>query len=131
MLVADLSDDLQYVFQSDNLRTDNPGVSAFDTIGAVNYLFYATGEKSKLGGRIEWWKADGVSFNEFTIGWNYNVLNEPGDPAGMAARLGPGHRPRRRHVCDRRGLVVLVRHELGRRAPDERTEARGSLALPD
>ena len=66
--MADLSDKLQYVFQSDNLRTDNPGVSAFDTIGAVNYLFYTIGDKSKLGGRIEWWKADGVSFNEFTIG---------------------------------------------------------------
>jgi hypothetical protein len=74
VLVADLSEDLQYVLQSDNLRTDNPGVSAFDTIGAVNYLFYNTGEKSKLGGRIEWWKADGVSFQEFTVGWNYNVL---------------------------------------------------------
>ncbi len=74
VLVADLSEDLQYVFQSDNVRTDNPGVSAYDTIGAVNYLFYNTSEKSKLGGRIEWWKADGVSFNEFTIGWNYNAL---------------------------------------------------------
>ncbi len=74
VLLADLSEDLQYVFQSDNLRTDNPGVSAFDTIGAVNYLFYSVGEKSKLGGRIEWWKADGISFNEFTIGWNYNAL---------------------------------------------------------
>jgi hypothetical protein len=74
VLLADLSEDLQYVFQSDNLRTDNPGVSAFDTIGAVNYLFYSVGDKSKLGGRIEWWKADGISFNEFTIGWNYNAL---------------------------------------------------------
>lgn len=26
-------------------------------------LFCAVGEKSKLGGRIEWWKADGVSFH--------------------------------------------------------------------
>ncbi len=74
VLLADVSDDLQYVFQSDNLRTDNPGVSAFDTIGAVNYLFYSVTDSSKLGGRIEWWKADGVSFNEFTIGWNYNAL---------------------------------------------------------
>jgi len=74
VLIADVSDDLQYVFQSDNLRTDNPGVSAFDTIGAVNYLFYTVGEKSKLGSRIEWWKADGVSYQELTLGWNYNLL---------------------------------------------------------
>ncbi|MGD9635050.1 MAG: outer membrane beta-barrel protein [Pirellulales bacterium] len=74
VVIADLSDNLQYVFQSDNLRTDNPGVNAFDTIGAVNYLFYTVGEKSKLGGRIEWWKADGVSYQELTLGWNYNAL---------------------------------------------------------
>jgi hypothetical protein len=75
VMIAALSDELQYVFQSDNLRTDNPGVSAFDTIGAVNFHVYGATEKSKLGGRIEWWKADGVSFQEFTIGWNYNALS--------------------------------------------------------
>ena len=74
VVVADVSDNLQYVFQSDDLRTNNPGVNQFDTIGAVNYLFYKLNDKSKLGGRIEWWKADGTSYNELTIGWNYNAL---------------------------------------------------------
>jgi len=74
VLIADVSDDLQYVFESDNLRTDNSGVSALDTSGAVNYLFYTVGQKSKLDGRIEWWKADGVSYQELTLGSNYNLL---------------------------------------------------------
>jgi Putative beta-barrel porin-2, OmpL-like. bbp2 len=74
VLITDLSDKLQYVFESDNLRTDNPGVSKYDTIGAVNYLFYTVSDRAKLGGRIEWWKADGVSYNEFTVGVNFNPL---------------------------------------------------------
>jgi hypothetical protein len=36
----------------------------------VNYLFYKLSDKAKLGGRYEWWKADGVSFNEVTGGVN-------------------------------------------------------------
>jgi hypothetical protein len=66
----DLNDCWQYVLQSDYIRTSNDGVSEFDTIGAVNYLFYKVSDKAKLGGRMEWWKADGVSFYEATAGVN-------------------------------------------------------------
>jgi hypothetical protein len=68
--VNDINDCWQYVLQSDYIRTDNPGVSQYDTIGAVNYLFYKVSDKAKLGSRYEWWKADGVSFNEVTLGVN-------------------------------------------------------------
>jgi hypothetical protein len=68
--VNDLNDCWQYVLQSDYIDTDNEGVSEFETIGAVNYLFYKLNDKAKLGGRYEWWKADGVSFNEATVGVN-------------------------------------------------------------
>ncbi len=71
--VNDINDCWQYVLQSDYIRTDNPGVSQYDTIGAVNYLFYKLNDKTKLGGRYEWWKADGVSYNEVTGGVNFQV----------------------------------------------------------
>jgi len=66
----DINDCWQYVLQSDYLDTDNEGVSEFETIGLVNYLFYKVSDKVKVGGRYEWWKADGVSFNEATAGVN-------------------------------------------------------------
>jgi hypothetical protein len=68
--INDLNHCWQYVLQSDYLRTDNPGESQFDTIGLVNYLFYKVNDTTKVGGRYEWWKADGVSFHEATVGVN-------------------------------------------------------------
>ena len=75
VLIADLTDNLEYVAQSDLVRTDNPGVSQFDTIGLNQYLFYGLTDVLKVGGRAEWWKADGVSFNEVTGGVNIQALS--------------------------------------------------------
>ena len=75
VLTADLTDNLQYVAQSDLVRTDNPGVSQYDTIGLNQYLFYSLNDWLKVGGRAEWWKADGVSFNEVTGGVNIQALS--------------------------------------------------------
>ena len=75
VLVADLTDNLQYVGQSDLLRTDNPGVSQIDTIGLNQYLFYSLTDTLKVGGRAEWWKKDGVSYNEITGGVNIQALS--------------------------------------------------------
>jgi hypothetical protein len=70
-----LTERLQYIFQSDYLRTDNPGVSQFDTIGINQYLIYKLNDFVSAGGRAEWWKADGVSFNEVTGGFNFHLLS--------------------------------------------------------
>jgi len=67
--------DWEYVLQSDYCRTDNPGVSEFDTIGACNYVFYNVNDKTRAGTRAEWWKADGVSFYEVTAGVNFKVVD--------------------------------------------------------
>ena len=75
VLIGDLTDKLQYVAQSDMLRTDNFPTSNFDTIGLNQYLLYRYSDLIGLGGRIEWWKADGVSFYEATTGVNINVLD--------------------------------------------------------
>ena len=74
MTVA-LTDNLQYIAQSDMIDTSNPGVSEFDTVGLVQYLVYELTDVVSTGGRMEWWKADGVSFYEATGGFNFQVLD--------------------------------------------------------
>ena len=44
---------------------------AGDSTGLINYLFYEIDAKWKAGTRLEWYKADGVSYNTFTYGVNY------------------------------------------------------------
>lgn len=75
VLTATLTEKLQYVAQSDYLRTDNPGISTFDTIGLNQYLFYSVTDWGKAGVRGEWWKADGVSFYEVSVGLNIKPLS--------------------------------------------------------
>lgn len=64
---------LQYAMQVDVLRTDNPGISTYDTLGLNNYLFYRLTDRLRLGGRQEWWKADGISFYEVSGGLNVSL----------------------------------------------------------
>lgn len=76
VLVADLTDNLQYVGQSDLLdATDNPNAGQIETIGINQYLFYTLTDTLKLGGRCEWWKRDGTSYNEITGGVNIQALS--------------------------------------------------------
>jgi hypothetical protein len=75
VLVASLTDNLQYIAQSDLLDTSNPGVSEFDTVGLNQYLLYSLNDVIGIGGRMEWWKADGVSFYEATSGLNIKLLS--------------------------------------------------------
>jgi hypothetical protein len=70
MLNLALTDRLTYVLQNDVVSTSNPGVSEFDTCSVNNYLIYRWSDLLAFGGRMEWWKADGVSFYEATGGVN-------------------------------------------------------------
>ena len=74
VVTVDATEKLQYVAQSDLIRTDNPGVSEFDTVGINQYLFYSVADDVRLGTRMEWWKADGVSFNAVTAGVNFTII---------------------------------------------------------
>ncbi len=78
------SDKLMSVHQFDVLNTSGvpsvvaPGGPNFavngiagDSTGLINYLFYEIDSKWKAGTRLEWYKADGVSYNTFTYGVNY------------------------------------------------------------
>lgn len=62
-----ISDKLNYVFQSDLLRV---GSTQSETIGVNQYLFYNINDCLALGGRVEWWKSDGVDNEVYTYGLN-------------------------------------------------------------
>jgi hypothetical protein len=77
VISAALTDDLTYVFQSDVLHTNQNNFGAAiplgdttNTVGINQYLIYAISERLGIGGRAEWWKADGVSYYELTAGLN-------------------------------------------------------------
>ena len=77
-IVADIAvtDELNYVFQSDILRAED-----YDTVGINQYLLYAISDRVGAGARYEWWKADGSSVNAITTGLNIrpcgNVVLRP------------------------------------------------------
>lgn len=77
-----ISDKWHYVLQSDLVATNGfigltddrqnvfiPG-EMNDQVGINQYLFYTISPKLAAGVRAEWWKSDGVSFNEVTYGLN-------------------------------------------------------------
>ena len=72
---------LEYVLQSDLIRVNNPNIIQYDTFGLTNYLYYRLTDNIRVGSRLEWWKADGISYNEVTSGLNValtkNLLVRP------------------------------------------------------
>ena len=75
-----LTDSINYVLQSDWVDIDpiddNGGaVGANDQIGLNQYLFYTYNDILTFGSRIEWWKSDGQSFQEYTSGVNVKLLD--------------------------------------------------------
>ncbi len=94
---AQLTDKLEYVIQSDmvSIGQVNPNGIApgglpggnvnvplgNDQVGINQYMFYTINDCLSVGGRMEWWKTDGVSFHELTGGINYkphaNVIIRP------------------------------------------------------
>lgn len=75
-----VTDKFMVVSQFDVLNTNGGGnladplsLTAGDSIGFINYAFYQLSDKLKAGARQEWYKADGVSYNTFTYGVNYQA----------------------------------------------------------
>ena len=65
-----LSDNLNYVVQSDLNDFDSVGGGRRETIGLNQYLFYTLSDRVAVGGRAEWWKVDGASVYAYTAGVN-------------------------------------------------------------
>jgi len=75
VLTVGLTDNLQYIAQSDLLNITNPGEVEDETIGINQYLIYKFSDLISTGGRVEWWKLNGTSYNEVTGGFNIHVLD--------------------------------------------------------
>jgi Putative beta-barrel porin-2, OmpL-like. bbp2 len=77
--IADVTDSLQYVLQSDWVTTDgyNGQVGYHEQDFGINqYLFYTLSDRWKAGCRMEWWKSNGFTYKtasiyELTGGINY------------------------------------------------------------
>ncbi len=70
-----ITDKLNYIAQSDLVTTNvdaiADGGSTYHTIGINQYLIYWMSDRVGFGGRAEWWKANGISYYETTLGFNY------------------------------------------------------------
>jgi hypothetical protein len=64
-----LSDRLNYILQSDMLQLNDAANQ--EDVGINQYLIYTVNDCWGVGGRVEWWKRDGVSYNAATFGVNY------------------------------------------------------------
>ncbi|MGC3972075.1 MAG: outer membrane beta-barrel protein [Pirellulales bacterium] len=101
-----LTDKMTMVQQFDLLATNNGGLGntfqtngiANNSVGATNYIFYQLTDRVATGGRTEWYKADGISYQTYTTGLNIkltpNMIIRPevrrndsnGDPNGLFNR---------------------------------------------
>ncbi len=78
VLESELTDNLEYAFQSDYFIADDAFAVAGDTIeefGVNQYLYYFLSDGVAVGGRLEWWNSNGPtgtsqSYYEITGGVN-------------------------------------------------------------
>ena len=68
-----LTDNFNYVFQSDYLNVDGPVFN--EDLGINQYLIYNYNDILSFGTRIEWWRNDGVSHYGYTSGVNIKLLD--------------------------------------------------------
>jgi Putative beta-barrel porin-2, OmpL-like. bbp2 len=75
-----LSENWQYVFQSDYVNTnfETPSGNDNEDVGVNQYLFYTLNDCWKVGSRAEWWKSNNVtgdaqSFYQVAAGLNYHA----------------------------------------------------------
>lgn len=82
ILTVNLTDRLTSVSQLDWLDTNlgSSGNAGFATtgitnnsVGAIQYFFYTLTDRVSLGSRVEWYKADGISYQTYTSGINWKV----------------------------------------------------------
>jgi len=86
VLDTNLSDKLNYVFQTDYLRVDSTGE---DNFGINQYLLYTLNDCVGLGARMEWWKGDVLT----GYAPHGGVLPAAGSLSYYAATFGANIRP--------------------------------------
>ncbi|MFG0289884.1 MAG: outer membrane beta-barrel protein [Rhodopirellula sp. JB044] len=79
-----LSDNLQYIFQSDVLESeDATGATARSTFGINQYLLYSINDCLAIGGRFEWYNHDGI----FDDGGDPAIANNGGDVYSLTSGI--------------------------------------------
>ncbi len=100
VLDLNLTEKLNYVFQSDYLRasavtTNKVLTGKEDNVGINQYLFYNISDCVALGGRMEWWKGDTITGFEPHDG----TLPASGSHSYYEATAGVNVRPHANFVC--------------------------------
>lgn len=80
VLDMELTDDLNYVIQSDYVDTDAAtgplGLAGDEQYGVNQYLIRKLNDTFSLGARYEWWNVSGVSVNDVTLGLNVKLMDD-------------------------------------------------------
>ena len=71
-----LTDKLSYIILSDMVELDQPAGEHRDAYSFVNYLLYTLTDNVKVGGRLEWWKNNGISHYDATLGFNLSGVGK-------------------------------------------------------
>jgi hypothetical protein len=75
-IVADVTvtEKLKYVFQTDYVDTDQKAGAEYETVGINQYLIYDITDTVSVGGRGEWFRANGTDYYDLTAGVNWQLL---------------------------------------------------------
>ena len=80
VLDMELSDNVNYVIQSDYLDTDSTtgplGLAGDEQYGVNQYLIGKINDTLSVGTRFEWWNVSGVSVYDITLGLNVKVMDD-------------------------------------------------------
>ena len=69
-----ITENLNYVIQSDYTDIEDDNNTTSDTIGVNQYLFYTLNDFVGLGTRFEWWEAATTNYYAATVGANFQLL---------------------------------------------------------
>jgi len=74
-----VTDNLNYILQSDLVQTNSPATGPFaapgEDVGINQYLIYTVSDTVGVGSRVEWWKRDGNSQYAATFGVNVKLMD--------------------------------------------------------
>ena len=80
VLDMEVSDNVNYVIQSDYVDTDSTtgplGLAGDEQYGVNQYLIGKINDTLSVGTRFEWWNVSGVSVYDITLGLNVKVMDD-------------------------------------------------------
>jgi hypothetical protein len=74
VLDTQITENLNYVIQSDYTDIEDNDNTTSDTIGVNQYLFYTVNDFVSVGTRMEWWESETTNYYAATAGVNLQIL---------------------------------------------------------